>query len=337
MNLETKDMHQSRRAFLIKGAAMAAGAAALPWHLAARAAQYPDKAVRLYIPYPPGAATDTLGRMAGQVYAEALGQPFVVENRGGGGTTIGTRALAVSAPDGYTIGMVDSTFTINPALLGDRQPYDAIKDFAPISLMATAPFVMVVHPSVKATDIPSFLALAKAQPGTLSFGSAGVGSGPHLAGEQLRQQAGVDVLHVPYRGGGTVITDLLGGQVQFAFATVPTLLEHIKGGKLRALAVTSPQRAAQLPDVPTFAEAGLPGVDISPLFGVIAPAGVPEPIIERLSQTLADSVRRGALRDKLAGMGFQPVGSTPAQFAQRIRDDVAKWTSVIQRGNIKAE
>jgi len=233
--------------------------------------------------------------------------------------------------------MVDSTFTINPALLGARQPYDAIKDFAPISLMATAPFVMVVHPSVKATDIASFLALAKSQPGTLSFGSAGVGSGPHLAGEQLRQQAGVDVLHVPYRGGGTVITDLLGGQVQFGFATVPTMLEHIKGGKLRALAVTSPQRVSQLPDVPTFAEAGLPGVDISPLFGLVAPAGVPAPIIERLSQTLAESVQRGALRDKLTGMGFQPVGSTPAQFAQRIQDDVAKWTGVIQRGNIKAE
>lgn len=330
-------MHPSRRAFLINSAAMAAGAAVLPWSFAARAAQYPDKAVRLYIPYPPGAATDTLGRMAGQVYAEALGQPFVVENRGGGGTTIGTRALAVSAPDGYTIGMVDSTFTINPALLGDRQPYDAINDFAPISLMATAPFVMVVHPSVKATDIASFLALAKSQPGTLSFGSAGVGSGPHLAGEQLRQQAGVDVLHVPYRGGGTVITDLLGGQVQFGFATVPTLLEHIKAGKLRALAVTSPQRTSQLPDVPTFAEAGLPGVDISPLFGVIAPAGVPEPIIERLSLTLGESVRNGALRDKLAGLGFQPVGSTPAEFAKRIRDDVAKWTAVVQRGNIKAE
>ncbi|EHK63880.1 Bug family tripartite tricarboxylate transporter substrate binding protein [Achromobacter arsenitoxydans] len=330
-------MHQSRRSFLINGTAMALGAAALPWAITARAAQYPDKAVRLFIPYPPGAATDTLGRMAGQVYAQALGQPFVVENRGGGGTTIGTRALAVSAPDGYTIGMVDSTFTINPALLGDRQPYDAIKDFAPVSLMATAPFVMVVHPSVKATDLASFLALAKAQPGTLSYGSAGVGSGPHLAGEQLRQQAGVDVLHVPYRGGGTVITDLLGGQVQFAFATVPTLLEHIKGGRLRALAVTSPQRASQLPDVPTFTEAGLPGVDISPLFGVVAPAGVPEAIIERLSATLADSVRNGELRDKLAGMGFQPVGSTPAQFAQRIRDDVAKWTAVIQRGGIKAE
>lgn len=330
-------MHASRRSFLARSSALALGAATLPWSLPARAADYPDKPVRLYVPYPPGAATDTLGRMAGQVYAQVLGQPFVVENRGGGGTTIGTRALATSAPDGYTIGIVDSTFTINPALLGDRQPYDAIKDFSPISLMATAPFVMVVHPSVKAADVAAFVALAKAQPGTLSFGSAGVGSAPHLAGEQLRQQAGIDVLHVPYRGGGTVFTDLLGGQVQFAFATVPTLLEHIKGGRLRALAVTTPQRISQLPDVPTFTEAGLPGVDISPLFGLVAPANVPAPIIERLSTTLAQSIQGGELKDKLAGLGFQPVGSTPAQFSQRIRDDIAKWTAVIQRGGIKAE
>lgn len=330
-------MHASRRSFLARSSALALGAATLPRSLPARAADYPDKPVRLYVPYPPGAATDTLGRMAGQVYAQVLGQPFVVENRGGGGTTIGTRALATSAPDGYTIGIVDSTFAINPALLGDRQPYDAIKDFSPISLMATAPFVMVVHPSVKAADVAAFVALAKAQPGTLSFGSAGVGSAPHLAGEQLRQQAGIDVLHVPYRGGGTVFTDLLGGQVQFAFATVPTLLEHIKGGRLRALAVTTPQRISQLPDVPTFTEAGLPGVDISPLFGLVAPANVPAPIIDRLSTTLAQSIQGGELKDKLAGLGFQPVGSTPAQFSQRIRDDIAKWTAVIQRGGIKAE
>jgi tripartite-type tricarboxylate transporter receptor subunit TctC len=330
-------MPPSRRRFLARSTAYALGAAVLPWTLPARAGRYPDKPARLYVPYPPGAATDTLGRMAAQTYTEAYGQSFIVENRAGGGTTIGTRALAVSPPDGYTIGMVDSTFTINPGLLGQRLPYDTLRDFAPISLMATAPFVMVVHPSVKATDIASFIALAKAQPGTLSFGSAGVGSAPHLAGEQLRQEAGIEVLHVPYRGGGTVFTDLLGGQVQFAFATVPTLLEHIKAGRLRALAVTSSQRVSQLPDVPTFREAGLPGVDTSPLFGLVAPAGVPAPVIEQLSDTLATSIRAGALRDKLAGLGFQPVGSTPAEFARRIHDDVAKWTQVIARGNIKPE
>ncbi|MDQ8034110.1 twin-arginine translocation pathway signal protein [Bordetella genomosp. 1] len=331
-------MHANRRQFLTRsGALFAAAAAPWAWPGSALAAGYPDKPVRLYVPYPPGAATDTLGRMAGQAWAEALGQPFVIENRGGGGTTIGTRAVATAAPDGYTVGIVDSSFTINPGLLGARLPYDALKDFAPISLMATAPFVMVVHPSVKAQNLAEFLALAKAQPGSLSFGSAGVGSAPHLAGEQLRQQGGVQLLHVPYRGGGTVFTDLLGGQVQFAFATVPSMAEHIKGGKLRALAVTSKQRVAQLPDVPTFTEAGLPGVDISPLFGLIAPAAVPEAIVNQLSETLARSVKGGALRDKLAGLGFEPVGSTPAEFAARIRADVAKWTEVIQRGGIRAE
>ncbi|OZI43725.1 twin-arginine translocation pathway signal protein [Bordetella genomosp. 5] len=336
-----------RRRFLIRSTALAAAAVVSPWALPARGAGhpgasrpgagYPDKTVRLIVPYPPGAATDTLGRMAGQAWAEALGQTFVVENRGGGGTTIGTRAVGTAAPDGYTLGIVDSTFTINPGLLGDKLPYDTLKDFAPISLMATAPFVMVVHPSVKANTLAEFIALARAQPGSLSFGSAGVGSAPHLAGEQLRQQAGINVLHVPYRGGGTVFTDLLGGQVQFAFGTVPTLAEHIKGGKLRALAVTGAQRARQLPDVPTFAQAGLAGVDISPLFGLIAPAGVPAPVIEQLSTTLARSVREGALRDKLAGLGFAPLGSTPAEFEARIRADVAKWRDVIQRGGIKAE
>ncbi|ANN78448.1 Bug family tripartite tricarboxylate transporter substrate binding protein [Bordetella flabilis] len=330
-------MPTSRRRFLAHSAAYALATTTLPWARPARAVGYPDKPARLYVPYPPGAATDTLGRMAAQTYTDAYGQSFIVENRAGGGTTIGTRAVAAAPADGYTIGMVDSTFTINPGLLGQRLPYDTLKDFAPISLMATAPFVMVVHPSVTATDIASFVALAKAQPGTLSFGSAGVGSAPHLAGEQLRQQAGIDVLHVPYRGGGTVFTDLMGGQVQFAFATVPTLLEHIRAGRLRALAVTSNQRVTQLADVPTFREAGLPGVDTSPLFGVVAPAGVPAPIIEQLSDTLATSTRKGPLRDKLAGLGFQPVGSTPAEFARRIRDDVAKWTDVIARGNIKPE
>ena len=330
-------MYPARRSFLARGSALILGAAAAPWMAPARAAGYPGRPVHLYVPYPPGAATDRLGRLAGEWYAQAYGQPFVIENRGGGGTTIGTRAVATAEPDGYTIGMVDSAFTINPGLLGDRLPYDTLKDFAPISLMATAPFVMVVHPAVKAIDIASFIKLAQAQPGALSFGTAGIGSGPHLAGEQLRQQAGIDVLHVPYRGGGTVFTDLLAGQVQFAFATVPTLLPHIQAGRLRALAVTSAQRVAQLPDVPTFSEAGLPGVDISPLFGLVAPAGVPPAIVDQLSATLGTSVRKGELHRKLAEQGFQPVGSTPAEFERRIRDDVAKWTLVIQRGGIKAE
>jgi tripartite-type tricarboxylate transporter receptor subunit TctC len=329
-------MTEARRTFIKRAAALSA-APLLPWSLTARAAGYPEKSVRFFVPYPPGAATDNLARLAGQLFTNSLGQPFIVENRGGGGTTIGTRALATAPADGYTIGMIDSTFTINPGLLGSRLPYDTLKDFTPISLMATAPFVMVVHPDVPAKTIQEFVKLAASKPGTLSYGSAGVGSGPHLAGEQLRREAKVDVLHVPYRGGGTVFTDLLGGQVQFAFATVPSLLEYIKSGKVRALAVTSGKRVAQLPDVPTFTEAGLPGVDTQPLFGLVAPTGTPPEIVQKLAATLDESVHKGELQGKLSAIGFQPVGSGPAAFGERIKADVAKWTELIQKAGIKAE
>lgn len=328
-------MHTTRRSFIHHCTGLTLGAA-LPVRMA-QAAQYPDKTVRIIVPYPAGGATDNLARLAAQTLQQALGQSFIADNRGGGGTTIGTRALAQAAPDGYTLGMVDSSFTINPGLLGARLPYDTLKDFAPISLVATAPFVLVTHPSVPVTDLASFLARAKAAPGSMAYGSAGVGSGPHLAGEQLAQQAGIQVQHIPYKGGGTVISDLLGGQFQFAFATVPTLAEHIKGGRLRALAVTSAQRAPQLPDVPTFTEAGLPGVDTSPLFGLIAPAGVPASIVEQVSAVLRTSVRQGEMNARLKAQGFEAVGSTPAEFARRIEAEVAKWTAVIRKGNIQAE
>lgn len=330
-------MNGQRRQFLIASTAAAGAGLLAPLTAWAADDSYPDKPVRLYVPYAPGAATDTLGRFAAEAYGKAFKQTFIVENRSGGGTVIGTRAVATAAPDGYSIGMIDSTFVINPGLLGSKLPYDTEKDFAPISLIATAPFVMVVHPSVKAADLKAFVALAKAQPGTLSFGSAGVGSAPHLAGEQLRQQAGINVVHVPYRGGSTVFTDLLGGQIQFAFATVPTLLEHIKAGRLRALAVTTKERVAQLPDVPTMTEAGYPGVDTMPMFGLVAPGKTPDAIVNRLSSTISKSVKSGELHDKLLGLGFIPGGDTAAEFKQRIDTDIAKWTQLIKEGNIHPE
>lgn len=328
-------MHNNRRTFIQLCAGLATGTAA-PWALA-NPGQYPDKVVRLIIPYPAGGATDNLGRLAGQALQQALGQSFIADNKGGAGTTIGTRELARSAPDGYTLGMVDSTFTINPALLGARLGYDTQKDFTPICLIATAQFVLVTHPSVAAKDLAGFVAKAKAEPQTLAYGSAGVGSGPHLAGEQLAQQAGLQVTHIPYRGGGTVISDLLGGQVQFAFATVPTLAEHIKAGKLRALAVTGAKRAPQLPDVPTFGEAGLPGVDTMPLFGLIAPKGVPAAVVDKVGKALRTSIREGEMRAKLTSQGFEPVGSTPEEFSRRIQGEIAKWADVIQKGKIQPE
>src|SRR5690606_15191795 len=272
-----------------------------------------------------------------QTFSDTYGQPFVVENKGGGGSTIGTRSIATADPDGYTLGMIDTAFTINPGLLGDKLPYDTLKDFLPVSLMATTNLVLVTHPSVKAKNLAEFIALAKKEPGTLAFASAGVGSAPHLAGEQLRQQANIDVLHIPYRGGSAIFTDLLGGQLQFAFGTVPSLQEHIKGGKLNAIAIISPDRVSQLPDVPTFAEAGLPGVDAEPLFGLVAPAGTPEEIVKKLAETLAKAVKQGSANEKLKSMGFRPIGSTPAEFTQRITNDIQKWTKVIQTGGIKPQ
>lgn len=328
-------MRTMRRTFIARGFGFALGSC-IPF-VGARASKYPEKAVRIIIPYPAGGATDNLGRLAGQALQQALGQSFIADNKGGGGTTIGTKALAQAAADGYTIGMVDSSFTINPGLLGTRLTYDTVKDFTPISLIATAPFVMVTHPSVPVTDLASFVARAKAAPGRLAYGSAGVGSGPHLAAEQFAQQAGIQVQHIPYKGGGTVISDLLGGQFQFAFATVPTLAEHIKAGRLRALAVTSPQRVSQLPDVPTFTEAGLPRVDTMPIFGLIAPAGVSPEIVEQLGSAIRASVRQGEMQSKLKAMGFEPVGSTPAEFATRIRQEVTRWSDVVRKGNIQPE
>lgn len=328
-------MPWNRRTFIQRAGAVGL-TAAVPWQ-PAHAAPYPEKPVRIVVPYAPGAATDNLGRLAALTLQQALGQPFVVDNKGGGGTTIGTRALAQATADGYTLGMVDSSFTVNPGLLGAHLPYDTFKDFTPIILIATAPFVLVTHPSVPVTDLASFIARAKGAPGSMSYGSAGIGSGPHLAGELLAQQAGIKVVHIPYRGGGTVISDLLGGQFQFAFATVPTLAEHIKAGRLRALAVTRRQRVAQLPDVPTFAESGLPGVDFSPLFGLMAPAGLPAAVTATINSTLGQSIRQGEMNTKLLSMGFEPIGGTSDEFAQRIRAEVAKWSEVVRRGQIQPE
>ncbi|SIQ60591.1 tripartite tricarboxylate transporter substrate-binding protein [Pseudacidovorax sp. RU35E] len=319
--------HPTRRAAL-------AGAAALlaPW---AAIGQEARGTVRLIVPYPPGAATDALARLLAQALQADLGGSMIVENKGGAATQIGTKAIAQAKPDGQTLGFVDTSFVINPGLFGAALPYSTPQDFTAISLLATAPLVLVVHKSVEATDMKSFLALARSKPGVLGFGSAGVGSAPHLAGEQFKRVAQVDVRHIPYRGGSTVITDLIAGHVQFGFTTVPTMLDHIRAGTVRALAVTGGRRAAQLPEVPTMAELGLAGVDTKPLFGLIGPAGLPEDLVRRLGEATAQAVQRGDLGKRLEALGFEPVGSTPAAFAERIRTEIIKWTEVIKRADIK--
>jgi tripartite-type tricarboxylate transporter receptor subunit TctC len=313
----------SRRNFLVTTTA-----AALPLPALAQANG------RVIVPYAPGAATDNLGRIMAEQLSEATGTKYVVENRAGAATQIGTQAVATAAPDGMTLGFIDTAFVINPGLFGSKLPYDTRRDFTPVSLMATAPLVLVAHKSVPANNIREFVALAKSRPGKLSYGSAGAGSAPHLAGEQLRMAAGIAIVHIPYRGGATVINDLLAGHIEFGFTTVPTMLPHIRAGSVKALAVTSAAPVAQLPGVPTMREAGLAAVDASPLFGLVAPARLPAPVLEKLAAG-AQRVRSGPVHARLVEAGFQPVGSTPAEFAKRIEAEIAKWTGVVKAGNIR--
>jgi tripartite-type tricarboxylate transporter receptor subunit TctC len=314
-----------------------AGMAALPVAapLSARAQAYPGGTVKVIVPYAPGAATDALARMLSQSLEEAIGNKFIVDNKGGGGTQIGTKAIASAPADGLSLGFIDTAFVINPGLVGKALPYDTRKDFTPLSLTASAPFVLLVHNSIPAKSPRELIALAKSRSGGLNYGSAGVGSAPHLAGEQLRIASGAELAHVPYRGGSTVLNDLIAGHVHFGFTTVPTMIEHIRAGTVRALAVTGASRAPQLPDVPTMAEAGLPSVDAAPLFGLIAPAGLPAPLAERLGKAASDAVKTGALNKKLSELGFIPIGSSPAEFKARIDAEITKWSEVVKAGNIK--
>lgn len=324
---------QKRRNFLIGATALSAAAF---MGIAGRAGAqgYPAGSVRIIVPYPPGGATDVIGRLVGQQLQAALGAPFIIENRGGGGTQIGTKAIAEAIPDGQTLGFIDSAFVINPGLVATL-PYDTARDFAPLSLSATAQLVLNVHNSVPATTLAEFIALARAQPGKYNFGSAGVGSAPHLAGEQFRQAAGLNVNHVPYRGGSTVFNDLIAGHIHFAFTTVPSMIEHIRAGTVRGLAVCGATRSPLLPNAPHMSEAGLPTVDAAPLFGLIAPSRVPKPILDRVSDIASAAVRSGPLHARLAEMGYMPVGSSAAEFKTRIEAEIAKWTRIIKAANIK--
>jgi tripartite-type tricarboxylate transporter receptor subunit TctC len=313
------------------------GLAALPLGapLGAAAQAYPSGTVKVIVPYAPGAATDALARLLSQSLEEALGNKFIVENKGGGGTQVGTQAIAAAAADGLSLGFIDTAFVINPGLIGKALPYDTRKDFTPLSLTATAPFVLLVHNSIPAKTPRELIALAKSRSGGLNYGSAGVGSAPHLAGEQLRIASGAELTHVPYRGGSTVLNDLIAGHVHCGFTTVPTMIEHIRAGTVRALAVTGASRAVQLPDVPAMAESGLPSVDAAPLFGLIGPAGLAAPLVEHLGKAASSAVRTGVLNKKLAELGFIPIGSSPAEFSARIEAEIIKWAEVVKAGNIK--
>lgn len=323
-----------RRALL---ATMALGALATLAPLA-MAQQFPNKPIKLVVPYPPGGATDVIGRVLAQKLSTALGQQVIVDNRAGAGGNLGAGIVAKAPSDGYTLLMgAFTSHSINAALNPQAVPFDIQKSFAPIAIVGTVPLVFVVNPTVKANNLSELIALAKAQPGTLAFASAGNGSPQHLAIEMFKRMAGVDILHVPYKGSGPAMTDLIGGQVQAMIETAPAAQAHIKSGKIRALATTTLQTVATLPGVPTAAQAGLKGFEVSSMFGVAAPAGTPEAIVARLNNELKKILTETEVKDSLLVQGAIATYTTAEEANKAINNEYNKWAKVIKDGNIKPE
>jgi tripartite-type tricarboxylate transporter receptor subunit TctC len=315
---------------------LAAGAAALPAvSRFAWAQAYPTRPVRIIVPYAPGGAPDIIARLIGPWLSARLGQPFVIENRPGGGNNIGTEAVVRAPPDGYTLLLVSTTNAIN-ATLYDKLNFVFLRDIAAVAGISSLPLVMVVNPSVPAKTVPEFTAYAKANPGKINLGSPGIGTPPHVAGELFKMMAGVDLVHVPYRGGGAVLSDLLGGQVQVLFGSTSLTVEQIRAGKLRPLAVTSATRWEGLPDIPTVGDF-VPGYEASSIFGLGAPKKTPVEIIDRLNSEINAGLDDPKLKTRLVDLGGTVLAGSPADFGKLIADDTEKWGKVIRAANIKAD
>jgi tripartite-type tricarboxylate transporter receptor subunit TctC len=303
----------------------------------AQSAAYPTKPIRIVVPFPPGGATDLIARAAGLRLQEALGQPVVIDNRPGAGGNIGAELVAKSPPDGYTLLMgTVGTQAINASLYA-KMPYDAAKDFAPIVLVAGVPNVLVVNPSLPVNSVQELIAYAKANPGKLNFASSGSGTSIHLSGELFKVMTGVQMQHVPYKGSAPAVSDLVAGQVQLMFDNLPPSLPQIKAGKLRALAVTSAAHAPALPDVPTIAEAGVPGFEASSWFGLLAPARTPPEIVAKINAEIAHWLATPEAKEKLLAQGANAAGGTPQDFAKHIAAETAKWAKVVKESGAKVE
>lgn len=298
---------------------------------------YPTKPMRLVCPFPPGGTTDLVARLIAMKLTEAWGQQVVVDNRPGAGGVIGTEMVAKAVPDGYTIllGSI-TTHAVNPALYKSLD-FDAVKDFAPVSLVVSSPQLLAVHPAVAAKSVKELIALAKAKPGQLNYGSAGTGTSPHLTFELFKRMASIDVVHVPYKGTGPAITDLVGGQVQTMITGVVALMPHVKSGKLRALGVTSAKRVAALPDVPTVAESGVPGFDVSSWFGVFLPAHTPGPIVMKMNAEIRRTLEQPSVRQRLIDQGADPSSNTPEEFAAYVKTEMARWGEVVRSTGARAD
>jgi len=323
-------MKLPRRTFLH----LASGAAALPaFSRVARAQAYPTRAVRIIVPFPAGQATDTIARLVGQSLSERLGQSFVIENRTGAGGNIGAESVVRATPDGYTLLLVGSSNAMNVTLYR-KLNFDFIRDIAPVATIGGAPYLMVINPSVPAKTVPDFIAYAKANPGKINMGSSGSGSVSHVFGERFKMMTGVNLVHVPYRGG--YLPDLLSGQVQVVFGTISTCIQYIRSGMLRALAVTTATRSDVLPDVPTLAEF-VPGYEASQWYGVGAPKDTPDEVIEKLNNEINAIAAEPTIKARLAGLGVDPMSKTPAEFEKFIADETEKWGKVIRTAGINAD
>ena len=321
----------------MKKAILAALAASFALASASALAEFPEKQVRIVVPYPPAGTTDILARLIAQKLTERLKHPFVVENRPGAGGAIGSVAVAKSPADGYTLlmGTVNS-HGINTAMIPNL-PYDAIRDFAPVTIVGSTPNVLSVNPSVPAKTLAELLALARAKPGSLNFGSTSPGGSPHMSGELLKAMAQVDILHIPYKGAGPMLIDLIGGQLQMGFDNLPSSIGHIRSGKIRAIAVTTLKRFPGAPEIPTMNESGLPGYEVSAWFGLLAPAHTPRTVIDALYSNIAAILKQPGMGKQLLDLGAEPGGNTPEAYARQIAEDVEKWRKVVAVTGAKAE
>jgi tripartite-type tricarboxylate transporter receptor subunit TctC len=299
-------------------------------------ADYPARPVRLVVPFAPGGTNDILGRIVAEKLAERLGQPFVADNRAGANSVVGSEIVARANPDGHTVLIVAAGFAVNPSLVR-KLPYDTVRDFAPIGLVAGGPYLMVIHPSVPARTVNEFIAWAKSRPGQVNYASVGTGSPPHLAAELLKITAGINMEHIPYKGGSAVLPDLIAGRVSMFFGSIATLRPHVQTEKLRAVAVTTTQRASAMPEVPTFIESGLAGYEVNGWYGLLAPGKTPRAIVGRLNAELRQVLADPETRRRFAANGMDPAPGSAEEFAALIRSEIAKWAKVVRAAGIKPE
>jgi tripartite-type tricarboxylate transporter receptor subunit TctC len=320
----------------IVGIALASLVATSPWFAHAQPSTYPEKPVRFLVPYPPGGGTDVVARIVQERFQAALGQPVLIENKGGAGGSLGTEVVAHAAADGYTVLFTLSSHTINPAIFA-KLSFDTVKDFEPVGTVASLPQILVANPQVPANTLAELIALAKAKPDMLSYASVGNGSPGHLAGELFKLRTGTQMVHIPYRGGGPAVTDVVAGQVPLLWVSIPAAAQFVKAGKLKALGVSTLKRSAAFPDVPTIQESGIADFEVDSWYAMFVPANTPKPIIEKLNRALNTVLADHVVREKLLAQGAESVGGTPGALGKTVAAELPKWAKLVKDANIKAE